>query len=441
VGTDSRSVRAAELFVPLRGPNFDGHDFIREALARGAAGCFIQRGLETKISGIDNPEGFFIKVEDPLYALGELAGFWRSRVPATIVAITGSNGKTTTKEMTARILSGPFKTLQTEGNFNNLIGLPLMLLRLCPDHEVAVLEMGMSEFGEIARLKAIADPRVSAITNIGRAHLEFLGDLDGVARAKGELWTGLKEEDWIAVNVDDAKVVELSASAPCRQKTFGILNDAEFRAEDLRSASGKGIRFSMEMNGRKADVALGVFGRHNVYNALAAAALASASGAETDEILQGLENFQPFSGRGEIVRLQGHVHILNDTYNANPDSLRATLAAFLEMKGGRRGLVVLGDMLELGPSAAAAHEQAGREIGQMGFSHIFFLGEQAREAARGANSTFINGTRIHLPRSHEELLDKLGKVIEAGDWVLIKGSRRMRMEKIVAGLKERLGGV
>ncbi len=429
------------MFIPLQGPNFDGHDFIRDALSRGAVGCFLRRGLEAKISGIDNPEGFFIRVDDTLQALGELAGFWRRRLPATVVAVTGSNGKTTTKEMTARILSGPFKVLPTEGNFNNLIGLPLMLLRLSPEHEVAVLEMGMSGFGEIARLKAIADPRVSAITNVGRAHLEFLGDLDGVARAKGELWADLKEEDWIAVNVDDPKIVRLAASAPCRKITFGIMNEAEFRGRDLRNAPGKGISFSLQINGRQEEVTLGVFGTHNVYNALAAAALAAAAGAEKDEILRGLENFQPFSGRGEIVRLQGHVHILNDTYNANPDSLRAALAAFLEMKGRHRGLVVLGDMLELGPSAAAAHEEAGREIGRMGFSHVFFMGEQAREAARGATSTQTNGSRVHLPRSHEELLDKLGKVIEAGDWILIKGSRRMRMEKIVAGLRERLGGV
>ncbi len=441
VGTDSRKIRPAELFVPLKGPNFDGHDYIREAVARGAGGCFLQRGLDVKISGIDHPEGFFIRVENTLRALGELSGFWRRRMPATVAAITGSNGKTTTKEMTARILSGPFKVLQTEGNFNNLIGLPLMLLRLSPEHEVAVLEMGMSEVGEISRLKAIADPHVSVITNIGRAHLEFLGDLEGVARAKGEIWADLKPEDWIAVNADDPRVVGLAAAAPCRKKTFGLLHEADFRAEDLRNAPGKGVRFSLTTSGRKDEVSLGVFGRHNVYNALAAAALASAAGAEMEEILQGLENFQAFSGRGEIVRLQGHVHILNETYNSNPDSLRATLAAFLEMKGSHRGLVVLGDMLELGDATAAAHEQAGREIGQMGFGHVFFFGEQAREAVRGAAAAQMNGTRIHLPRSQEELLEKLGKVIEAGDWILIKGSRRMRMEKIVAGLKERLGGV
>ncbi len=434
-------MRAGELFIPLIGPNFDGHDFIREALTKGAAGALVQQGREAKVSGLLASENFFIRAGSTFQALGELAKFWRSRLPVKVVGITGSNGKTTTKEMTARILSGPFQVLQTEGNLNNLVGLPLMLLRLSPEHEVAVLEMGMSEPGEISRLKAIADPQISTITNIGHAHLEFFGNLDAVARAKGEIWEGLREDDCIVVNVDDPRIVELADSAPCRKKTFGLIQEADIRGEDLQVEPGKGIRFSLKMYGAKGKASLSVFGKHNVYNALAAAALASACGVRLGGILDGLEDFQAFSGRGRILHLRGNVHILDDTYNANPDSLKATLAAFAEMKGDNRGLVVLGDMLELGPGAARLHEQAGKEIGQMGFGPLFFLGKQAAELARGARAAQVNGNKIHLPGEPLELLDELGKVIETGDWILIKGSRRMHMEKIVASLEERLGRI
>ncbi len=438
VSSDSRSVSAGNLFVPLRGPNFDGHNFIRETLIKGAAGSLVQRGFESTAPA-NGASTFLIRVEDTLRALGDLARFWRNRLPVTVIGITGSNGKTTTKEMTARILSGPFKVLQTEGNFNNLIGLPLMLLRLSPEHEIAVLEMGMNAPGEIARLREIAEPRISTITNIGRAHLEFLGDLDGVARAKGELWDKLTPEDCIAVNVDDARIVALAATAPSCRITFGMVQHADVHGENLRVEPGRGTSFSLSMNGKKKDVLLGVFGSHHVYNALAAAALASAAGAEWHEILGGLENFQPYHGRGEIIRLRGNVCILNDTYNSNPDSLRASLAAFAEMKGQRRGLVVLGDMLELGSASDQAHEEAGRAIVEMGFGRLYFVGEHAPEFARGANVRAVNGIRVQVARKPDELLETLEKAIEPGDWIFIKGSRRMRMEKIVAGLEQRLG--
>jgi UDP-N-acetylmuramoyl-tripeptide--D-alanyl-D-alanine ligase len=437
VSSDSRTVRPGELFVPLKGPNFDGHRFLAAAFERGASGTLVEPGEEAAAASF--PGKFFIRVPDTLKALGDLAHSWRERHKVKIAAITGSNGKTTTKEMAARILERRFRVLKNEGNLNNLIGLPLSLLKLSAEHEIAVLEMGMNLPGEIRRLKAIADPEVSLITNVGRAHLEFLGSLEGVARAKGELWEELREEDWIAVNADDERIVRLAASARCRKKSFGIDNPAEIRGEEIGAEEGSGVHFTMRISGRKWKVNLPVFGRHNVYNALAAAALAGILGLDPEEIAAGLESFQPVYGRGKPVLLPGGIRVLDDSYNSNPDSLRATLMAFAEMKGGNPGVAVLADMLEIGPSSPADHEDAGKRIGGMGLAHLFVMGEAARRIAEGAREAGMEAKRIHFSPELEELLDGLERVLRPGDWVLIKGSRRMRMERVVEGLKSRLG--
>jgi UDP-N-acetylmuramoyl-tripeptide--D-alanyl-D-alanine ligase len=439
VGSDSRQLRAGELFIPLKGLRFDAHEFIGEALGKGAAGSLVQRGWERRVREKDSSGKFFIAVDDVLRALGDLAHFWRTRQTAKIVAITGSNGKTTTKEMTAQILSEKFRVLKTEGNLNNRIGLPLMLLKLSPEHDVAVLEMGMSEPGEMRQLKAIADPRVSLITNIGHAHLELLGGLEGVARAKGELWEGLRSDDWIGVNVDDPHVAKLALSARCRKKTFGINQEADVRAEDIGQPSANGVGFSLRMGEMKRPVGLAAFGRHNVYNALAAATLAVILEVEVERIVAGLEKFQPFPGRGKVIALRRNVHILDDSYNANPDSLNATLSAFAEMKGKNRGLLVLGDMLELGPGSAEAHRKAGEGMGEMKGAHLFLLGDQAKHLAEGAIGAGIEAKNVRVARNHQEVLDRLGQILEEGDWILVKGSRRMQMERIIEGLVEEIG--
>ncbi len=428
----------------MKGPHFDGHEFIPAALAKGAAGALVQSGREADAQGFrapgpQAPGKFIVAAGDVLRALGDLAHFWRSRQPARVVAITGSNGKTTTKEMTALILAERFRVLRTEGNLNNLIGLPLMLLRLSTDHEVAVLEMGMNAGGEIRRLTEIADPQVSLITNIGRAHLEFLGDLEGVARTKGELWEKLRKEDWIAVNAEDPRVVALAASAPCQQKTFGIQQKADIQGGDLALEEGKGTQFSLNLEGKKRSVHLATFGRHNVYNALASAALASILGMTVEEMVAGLERFHPFSGRGRILNLGRQVHILDDSYNANPDSLGASLAAFAEMKGKEPGILVIGDMLELGNGSQETHFTAGRRIGKMTFRHLFAIGQQARHLAAGAQAGGMGAERLHAAQNDEEVLEGLTRVIQDGEWILVKGSRGMHLERIIEGLERFLG--
>jgi UDP-N-acetylmuramoyl-tripeptide--D-alanyl-D-alanine ligase len=440
VSTDSRLVRPGELFVPLKGPIFDGHQFIAQALAQGAAGSLIQRGWLQNREALCLTGKFLILVQDVLTALGDLARFWRRRQRSLkLAAITGSNGKTTTKEMAARILSGSLRVLKTEGNLNNLIGLPLMLLKLSPAHEVAVLEMGMNVVGEIARLKEIAEPQISLITNVGRAHLEFLGSLEGVARAKGELWEGLKKEDWIAVNADDPRVAGLASSANCRKMTFGTREKADIRGGKVEAEGGRGLRFFLAMDGKELPVHLAAFGRHNVSNALGAASLAAILGMGIEAIAAGLERYQPYPGRGRVVPLAGNIHLLDDTYNSNPDSLEATLLAFGEMRGRSRGMIAMGDMLEIGPGSADAHENAGRRMGGMGLAHLFWLGDMGEPVAEGAESAGMDKRKIHLLKSYEEILDTLADLVEEGDWILVKGSRKMHMERVVEGLVQCLG--
>jgi UDP-N-acetylmuramoyl-tripeptide--D-alanyl-D-alanine ligase len=439
VCSDSRRVQGGELFVPLQGGRFNGHDFIQEALAQGVAGSLLQRGEEGRAKEWHLPDRFLIRVDDVLESLGDLAHFWRRRQPARIVAITGSNGKTTTKEMAAHILSEKFKVLRTEGNLNNLIGLPLMLLRLSPEHEVAVLEMGMNQKGEIRRLRAVAAPQVSLITNIGRAHLEFLETLEEVARAKGELWENLAGEDWIGVNLDDPQVCKLAAGARCRKKTYGISPAADVRAESIGSDSGKGIRFTLAVDGQKRSVGLRAFGQHQVSNALAAGCIGAILGVEMDGIVTGLETFRPIPGRGQILFLGRNISVFDDTYNANPDSLKATVSAFSALKGERRGILVLGDMLELGSASAEAHQKAGKEVGEKEFAHLFLMGDYTAHLAEGAREAGMREERIHRLRTDPEMVAGLMEILEDGDWILIKGSRRMGMEKILEGLIHRLG--
>lgn len=424
------------LFIPLPGEKFDGHDFIEEALNKGAAGSLCTEGRGKIWQGKKLDKKFLVMVKDTLHALGDLAHFWRKQFSLPVIALTGSNGKTTTKEMTSRILASKFSVLKTEGNFNNLIGLPLTLLKLAPQHEVVVLEMGMNAFGEIRRLREIAHPQISAILNIGQAHLEKLGGLEEVARAKGELWEGLRAEDWIVVNLDDPRVRALAAAQPCQKKTYSIQKQADVQAENINYRPEEGIEFVLRIGKQKELVQMQVYGRHNVPNALAAAALASILGMNLGEIVAGLKSFQPYPGRGGIIHLKKNIRIWDDTYNANPDSLRASLAAFLEIKREGRGLLVMGDMLELGPAASVQHQEMGKLIGRCGFSYIFFLGQLAPFLKQGAQEAGLPAEHIFIAHDHKEILLKLKEVCQENDWIMVKGSRLMKMEQIIQGLQD-----
>ncbi len=426
VSTDSRTVREGELFVPLRGANFDGHDFLSQAVRQGAAACL----SEELVAGLPVP---VIMVEDTLRALGDLASGRLRENELPVIGITGSSGKTTTKEMLAAILGQVNPGLKTEGNFNNLIGLPLTIFRLEEGHCWAVLEMGMSARGEIARLAQIANPDIGVITNIGEAHLETLHGLDGVARAKGELFVGLRPGATAVINADDERVAALPVANGVRRLLYGLGPAAQVRGEEV-VVGGDTVAFQLCLATGRWPVTLHLAGRHNVHNALAAAAAASALGIDGAVIARGLEAFRTIAGRMEAVQLDSGVTLLADTYNANPLSVKAALLALDEMGGTGARVAVLGDMLELGPQALALH----REVGAVAAARadlLIALGNLAGALAEGARQAGLPDAQIRIVPSHEEAVTVLQELLRPGDRVLVKGSRGMRMERICAALR------
>jgi UDP-N-acetylmuramoyl-tripeptide--D-alanyl-D-alanine ligase len=431
VSTDSRTVQKGNLFVALAGPHFDGRTFLSQAFARGAAGALISSPWS--LASTPDPR-IIIEVDDTLQALGDLARFWRQPFSLPLVGITGSNGKTTTKEMLAGILELCGPTLKNPGNLNNLIGLPLTLLGLGPEHRFAVLEMGMNRSGEIRRLSAIAVPTVGLITNIGPAHLDGLGSLEAIARAKGELFEALTREDWAVINQDDPRILELSAACQSQKITYGLDPWAEVRADGIQPTTS-GLGFFLSFQGQRREIRLPLPGRHNVGNALAAAAAALVLGLSIDRIQQGLEGFSPPAHRLQIRPGRRGAHLLDDSYNANPASLQAALATFESLRQDRRGGLVLGDMLELGGSSRTAHQEIGTRIGGLGVDYLVTIGQYTpaliAEALKGGRPP---AEAVHCSSS-TELLEQLDRLIQAGDWVLIKGSHGMALETIAAALQ------
>ncbi len=437
VSTDTREPLAGKLFIPLQGPRFDGHSFLPAAVSAGAAGLLVREGEEGHLKEIRS-DITVVRVRDTLTALGEIAGFWRRKFDLPVVAITGSAGKTTTKEMAAQMLAGSKQILKTEGNFNNLIGLPLTLLRLRPVHEVAILEMGTNVPGEIGRLSRIAAPDLGLITNIGPAHLEGLKSVALVKEEKGELFRLLSRQGTAVVNVDDDAVRELAARRSGRQITYGLKRAAEVAAEEVVH-SARGLSFVLRIGDKRGKVAMAAPGNHNLMNALAAAALGRALGVDPDVIRRGLQAFRPIPGRMEITQLKNGAFLINDAYNANPVSVREALLTLRNLRGGRRGTVILGDMLELGEGAGAWHEEIGGLLAATGVDRIFLLGTFARQTAKGAEEKGVPPARIEFPATPEEIAERLAPILQAGDWLLVKGSRAMKMEEVVKCITETFG--
>ena len=437
VSTDTRGPLDGKLFIPLQGPRFDGHSFLPAAASGGVTGLLVQEGEEDHLKKIGG-DITVIRVPDTLAALGQIAGFWRRKFDLPVVAITGSAGKTTTKEMTAQLLAGVRQTLKTEGNFNNLIGLPLTLLRLRPVHEVAILEMGTNVPGEIGRLSGIAAPDLGLITNIGPAHLEGLKSVAMVKEEKGELFRLLSSQGMAVVNVDDEAVRELAARRSGRQITYGLKRTAEVTAEEVVH-SARGLSFVLRIGDNRGKVAMTAPGNHNLMNALAAAALGGALGLDPAVIRRGLQNFRPIPGRMEITRLQNGAFLIDDAYNANPVSVREALMTLRNLRGGRRSVVILGDMLELGEGAGAWHEEIGGLLAATGVDRIFLLGQFARQTAKGAEEKGVPPARIAFPATGEEIAAGLAPLLQAGDWLLVKGSRAMKMEEVVKCIIETFG--
>lgn len=430
VSTDSRTVAPGELFVPLHGERFNAHDFLTDVAAKGISVAIAE---EQWLKGHTAPESLtLIVVKNSLRALGDLAASWRRRFDIPVIAVTGSNGKTTTKEMLATILDLTGPGLKTAGNLNNLIGLPQMLFQLRPEHRWAVLEMGMSEPGEIDRLAAITAPRVGVVLNALPAHLQSMGTVEAVAAAKGELLHRISDGGLAVVNADDSRVASLSQNPSARRISFGI-DRGEVRAKEIESLGIEGLRFLLVTPTGEATVQLKVCGRHNIYNALAAAA-ALLEKVALPTIVAGLEAFTPFTGRFQIEQVGG-ISLIDDSYNANPASTKAALETLAQIAPAGHRIAVLGDMLELGKHEDEAHLGIGSIAGRT-VDRLYLTGKlMIKHAAEGALLAGMPPESIVCCASHAEIAGHLHQSLSSGDVILIKGSRGMTMESVAAELK------
>jgi UDP-N-acetylmuramoyl-tripeptide--D-alanyl-D-alanine ligase len=436
IAIDSRAVTAGEVFVAIRGDVHDGHRFVDDVLKLGVRGLIVDRVRARELAPRLPAAGdaVCVAVADTTRALGDLGAYHRRRSPAAVIAITGSNGKTSTRRMTADIASRRFTVLEPVKNLNNQIGVPLTLFRLEPRHQWAVLELGTNQPGEIARLSAICTPDIGLITNIGPAHLEGLGSLQGVLQEKSALLAGLAPGGRAVLNADDPLLRPLPGRGGGVPLRFGLAADAEVRAERIRETA-QGIFFELVLPGGRAPVRLNAFGRFMVHNALAAAAVGYALGLDIDELRQGLEAFSPVAGRMRVMALAGGAHLIDDTYNANPTSVEGALATLNRLRGGGRSLLALGDMRELGRDAAALHRQMGRRAARSGAAKLLVCGEFAAEVAAGAREEGMPAADI-LTGSRSDVQAALLLEIKTDDWVLVKGSRAVGMEAVVRAVQD-----
>jgi len=438
--TNSRDVVQGNLFIPLIGERFDGHDFIPEAMKKGAAGLLIKRRAHTITENMPDAISVIL-VNDTLRALGDIAGMWRNRFSIPVVAVTGSSGKTTTKEMIATVAGLSGTILKSRGNFNNLVGLPLSLLELNSEHEMAVVEMGTNQRGEIARLTAVANPDIGVITNIGPAHLEGFGSLDGIMAEKGDLFSTMRDSGVAIINRDDRFSRVLADRWAGRNITFGIDENAFVRAERIFMRGDHGMSFTLTMGGTGKGVDMTVVGKHNIYNALACAAACLAMGIEYDLICEGLSAFRQVQGRMDVHRLKMGGTIIDDSYNANPSSTMEALKTLSDLKGKNESMVIFGDMLELGDDAERLHEEIGGAMADTGVGNIFLKGDFSRSVARGAIQEGFDEDNIYFVDAPEDMMAELHSLLREGDWVLIKGSRNMKMETFLKAILEEFGQV
>ena len=432
---DSRQLPADGLFVAIVGEVHDGHTFVDDVVGKGVQGLVVSRTRAEQLPVADWQTGQVtcVAVEDTTRALGALAAFNRRRTAVSVVGITGSNGKTTTRQMTAAVVEQRFNTLATAGNFNNEIGLPLTLLGLESTHQWAVVELGTNNPGEIARLAAICTPDIGVITNIGPAHLEGLGSIEGVAREKGSLLNGLANNAKAVLNADDPRVLQLAGRTRSEVVLYGLSQKAAVRAVDI-CEDDLSISFVLKLANEDIPVRLNTSGRFMVTNALAAAAVGKLLGLSAGTIKAGLESFMPVHGRMNIFQTANGINIIDDTYNANPDSMKAALSTLKARRAESRGIFVAGDMLELGDQASALHKDIGALAAQSGISRLYARGDFADSVATGARAEGLNPADI-ITGSRREIIENLIECLQPGDWILVKGSRGMAMEKVVEGIK------
>lgn len=415
---DNRQVECGDLFVAIKGENFDGHNFVTSAAENGAVAALVSEDVKADIP--------CLKVEDTIIGLQKIARGYRDEFAIPVVGITGSVGKTTTKEMIACVLSEKYNTHKTQGNLNNEIGLPFTVLDLNSNHEVAVIEMGMNHFGEISRLTSVAKPNIAVISNIGESHIEFLGSKEGILRAKLEILEGLQEGGVVVLNGDNELLWSQRGKLPFKTIYYGINNEeADIFGKEVESSLSQ-IKFTVREI-PNAEFTINIGGSHNLQNALAAIAVARELNLTIDEMKRGLAAFKNTGMRQQILEKDGFV-IINDCYNANPDSMRASLA-LLSKRDGRK-IAVLADMLELGEVSKDAHFEIGKLAAKC-TDLVFVTGEMREAVAQGAD----NG-RIYTFETAEEMADAVKKELKAGDTVLVKASRGMHLERVVEKIME-----
>lgn len=434
---DSRKVKPGDLFIPLPGARADGHDFIAAALKKGALGSL---ALKTWTVPQDFPKDkVLILVDDVLLALQKLSAFYADLMqPEYRIGITGSNGKTSTKDLIAAVLSQKFKVCKTLGNHNNEIGVPLTLFSLTSQDKAAVIEMGMRGLGEITELTTLVKPQIGVVTNVGQSHLELLNTQENIAKAKGELIDALPENGCAVLNGDDPYVRAMASRAVCSVLFYG-LTDADVRAEAINSRGEKGTEFTLVTPSGKIPVALPLLGLHNVYNALAAAGTAVALQFDLASIKAGLENPELTAMRLEILNLTDGIRVINDAYNASPLSMRSALQILADLKRQNAGpaLAVLGNMYELGADSAAMHYEVGRLVAELKIDHLLTVGDLAQDIARGARENGLPFKRITLCDDLNEAKTKLELLLKPEALILLKASRSMQLERLVVYLRER----
>lgn len=425
ISTDTRLLKKGDFFIALRGANFDASDFVKEALDKGARGAICGPSK----AYVKDSRKILIAVKDTTRALQDIAAKHRSNFKIPVICVTGSNGKTTVKEMIWKILSAKYSVLKNEGTKNNHIGVPQTLLKLKKSHEICVLEVGMNHKGEIRLLGRMARPAIAVITNIGPSHLEFLESLKGVYEAKKEILENIAKGGTVILNGDDPFLARIKNNR-LKVVTFGLARGSDFRADYIVSKKG-GLTFTVN---DRINFRLRLLGLHNVYNALAAIAAASRFRISTNTVKRALSVYKPSYMRLNVLKIKG-VTIINDAYNSNPLSMACALDS-LKVYPAKSKWVVSGDMLELGKLSAALHEEIGRRAAEVGLKGLITFGGLSKETITGAKKSGMNSNKLWHCSTHDQIAGILKANLEKGDAVLIKGSRGMKMEEVIAKLKK-----
>jgi UDP-N-acetylmuramoyl-tripeptide--D-alanyl-D-alanine ligase len=436
ISIDSRTLVPGDLFFAIIGPSFDGHDFIIEAFNKGAMGAVVCKSVSGLLQSEEiDKNNVIVEVKDTLSALQDWSKHYKDKFKTFNICVTGSNGKTTTKEIIAHILSQEFPLLKTSGNYNNEIGIPLTLLQLNKSHQLLVAEMGMRGLGEIKTLTHFIPPDLAVITNIGEAHIGLLGSKENIFKAKMELLQSLDKDGIAIINKDDHYFFEMSEIVKDKKVyTFSIENKSDIMARNIRIFSDEGMKFTLEVqNDKGREIYFPLLGRYNIYNALAASAVAFALGIELGLIERGLSSFKPLDLHMQLSNFYNDIKILNDSYNASPLSVKGALETLTEVAQNNEKIAILGDMLELGEKTGFYHREIGKEVAKLSIDTLITVGQGGKIIAQSSKEEGMAEERVFSFENNEKinLAKKLLNLIKPGNFVLLKGSREMKMEEIL----------